>query len=144
MTARARGSVKAGLLVAGLGIALAVAMHLRPGQLRVPWWVADLAALAFVFTGWTMVAQALGQRRLQAWLPVVLLACMTAIPAWLAVGPGPRLCSVGVTNLLLGLFTVRTGLACRLAFGLAALACMGILLLAARQALRTTAAQPPR
>ena len=98
----------------------------------------------FVFTGWTMVAQALGQRRLQAWLPVVLLACMTAIPAWLAVGPGPRLCSVGVTNLLLGRFTVRTGLACRLAFGLAALACMGILLLAARQALRTTAAQPPR
>lgn len=140
MSGTQRPTVGAGALVAGMGAALALAVFFRPEALKVPAWVAYVAALAFVLAGWTVIARARGNRMLQAWLPVALLACMAAIPTWLAFGPGTRRCTVSVTRWMVTLLGRHTDLACRIGFGVAAVVGIGLVLLAAAQALRSTRA----
>jgi hypothetical protein len=130
--------VAAGLLVAALGAFLALAVLLYPQGLRAPAWVVYAAAMAFFLAGCQLVARARGYRRLQAWLPVALLACLTAPAVWIAFGPGPRRCGVALTVPFLSLVSTRNDLLCRIGFGLGAIVCMGILLIAARHALRSS------
>jgi hypothetical protein len=123
-----------GVLVAGAGVAIALAVYLRPENLRVPAWVAYTAALAFFLAGCQLLAMHRGQRMLQACLPVALVACLVAPPLWIAFGPGPRRCGFAVASSLLRLFGARSDLLCRVGFGIGALLAFAILLLAARQA----------
>jgi hypothetical protein len=132
----ARRGTLVGAAVAALGIGLSLAIFFRPQGLRAPAWVAYAAALAFVFAGCTLAARARGQHRLQRWLPVAVLACLTLPGVWLAAGPGPRRCGIALAHGLVTMVGVRPDLACRLAFGAGALIAMGLVLLAARHAIR--------
>jgi hypothetical protein len=125
-----------GAAIALVGAGVSLAMLLRPQGLRVPAWVGQVAALSFVFAGATLVAQARGHRRLQRWLPVAVLACLTAPALWLAVAPGTRRCGMGIAHGLVAVLGTRGDLVCRLAFGAGALLAMALVLLAARHAIR--------
>jgi hypothetical protein len=135
-TSRARGQAP-GLLAAGAGVAIALAVYLHPENLRVPAWVAYAAALAFFFAGCQLLARHHGQRLLQAWLPAALVACLVAPPLWIAFGAGPRRCGFELATSVLRLFGVRSDLLCRVGFGIGAVLGLAILLLAIHHALRT-------
>lgn len=132
----ARRGTWVGAGLAGMGAAVSLGIVLFPQGLRAPAWVAHVAALAFVFAGCTIVAKARGQHGLQRWLPVAVLACLTAPALWLAVGPGVRRCGIGLAHGFVTVIGARSDLACRLAFGVGAVVTMGLVLLAARYAIR--------
>ncbi|HEY1227822.1 MAG TPA: hypothetical protein VGF26_10930 [Ramlibacter sp.] len=121
-----------GIAVVALGLLLLVLMIAFPERLRVPAPVGYLAAGAFVIAGLLALANVFGGRRTRAWLAVALLSCMTAPAAWIAIGPGPRSCSVAW-----GLHGgVAAGVACRAAFGAGAIVGPALVALALRAALR--------
>ncbi|MDB5913817.1 MAG: hypothetical protein JWP22_2492 [Ramlibacter sp.] len=125
-----------GLLAAAAGILIAVSVLLWPQGLRVPAWVVYATAGAFVFAGCQLMARDSGHRLLQAWLPVGVLACLMAPPAWIAFGAGPRRCGLALGGTFLRIFGTGSELPCRLGFALGALVLLAMLLLAVRQALR--------
>lgn len=132
------GSVAAGVAIAALGSAVALLAYLQPQQMRAPAGVVYAAALAFVFAGWAVVARARGHDRLKAWLPVPLLVCMVAPAVWIAFGPGYRQCGVAAMAGMLRIFGTRSDLPCRLGFGVAAVVGCFLVLLAIRQAVRSS------
>jgi hypothetical protein len=132
------GSVFAGAAIAALGGALALAAYVLPEQMRAPPFVVYLCALAFVFAGWTVVARARDHRLLKAWLPVFLLACMVAPAIWLGFGSGRRQCAVSLLQSFVRLLGTRSDLVCRIGFGLAAVLGVALVLLAVRQAIRSS------
>lgn len=135
MSATPEQRVLAGILaiLAGAGIALLVYLH--PAGLNVPAPVVYLAALAFVFAGGLLLAQAGRHRRLQAWLPVALLACMVAPAIWLAFG-GQR-CVAGSAFGALQVFGLGSELACRAGFGVASVVGLGMVAIAIRRAVQS-------
>lgn len=135
-------TVLAGVAIALLGASVAVLAWLQPQQMRAPPWVVYTCALAFVWAGATVVARARGMRRLQAWLPVPLLACMVAPAFWLAFGPGHRACTISLLQGMVRIFGGRSDLPCRIGFGIAALVGLGLVLMALRQAIRSSR-EPP-
>ena len=105
-----RGTVGAGIAACVAGGALAVAAFLQPEKMNAPAWVVYAAALAFILAGALLVARARGYARLQAWLPVALLAfalvgialAFVANGKWVAIqGPG-ALQAVSADTLWLG------------------------------------------
>ena len=132
------GSVAAGVAIAALGSGVALLAFLQPQQMRAPAGVVYASALAFVFAGWTVVARARGHPLLKAWLPVPLLLCMVTPVAWLGFGPGYRQCGIAAVAGMLRIFGTRSDLACRLGFGLAAIVGCFLVLLAIRQAVRSS------
>jgi hypothetical protein len=94
--------------------------------------VAYAGVSAFAFAGTSLVAGALGARRL---VPVlgVLVICALLVPAlWVALGPGARAC-----DFLLGEY------ACRGAFGIGALLCVAIGVFGLRHALASRESAGP-
>jgi hypothetical protein len=132
------GGVRAGVAIAGVGAAIALLAYIRPEGMRAPPFVVYLCALAFVFAGWTLVARARGHRLLKAWLPVLLLACLVSPAVWLGFGSGRRQCTISGLQSLVRIFGTSTDLACRIGFGFAAVVGIGLVLLAARQAIRSS------
>lgn len=118
------------LLVAG-GMSLLV--HLHPEKLKAPAWVAYLALGLLAFAGVCIVALALRLNQLARWLVCVLLGAMAIVPAWIALGPGPRQC----TMFSLGARAAVSELACRGAFGIGAMILAALFILAVRGALRS-------
>jgi hypothetical protein len=131
------GSVAAGAAIAVLGACLALLAYLQPQAMRAPPTVVYLCALAFVFAGAIVVARARGHRLLQAWLPVLMLACMAAPAVWLGFGSGRRQCTLDAVQSVVRIFGTRSDLPCRIGFGIAAVIGVGLVLLALRQAVRS-------
>lgn len=115
-----------GLLFVAIGISLAVAMNRQPENLQVPMSIAMLACACFVFAGIAMALQARGFSLGYHFAIVCLLACMTAIPAWIGFWPGERHCTSNMP-LLGGQF------GCRVAFGFSTIIMVPILLIAIKQ-----------
>lgn len=124
-----RRKVVVGLFVAAIGLAVGALVVLRPEQLRAPAWVAIVACLSFVLAGVAIAVHSFVSARFYLWCVVGVLAAMTAIPMWIALGPGSRRCSVNMP-------IIASELGCRAAFGLGALVLLAMLWLAVAQAQR--------
>ena len=122
--------IGASLFLAACG--MAVLIHTHPERLRAPEWVALVAVGLFGFAGICIAAQALGLNRLVRWLVCVLLGAMAVVPAWIALGPGPRQC----TMVSLGAHSAASEITCRGAFGAGALVLAVLFVVAARGAFR--------
>lgn len=133
-----RGQALAGLALAVVGAALALLALLHPAGLRTPAAIVYSAALAFVIAGWILVARAHNHELLKAWLPVALLACMVTPALWLAFGSGRRGCTMTSLSGVLRLLGLGPDLPCRIGFGIAAIVGVALVLLALRQAIRST------
>lgn len=118
-----------GSAVAGAGLLTALLIRYQPERLRAPAWVAFLACACFVLAGVAIALHAWLSRRAYARIMALLLLAMTLLPAWLALGPGPRHCSSALP-LLAG-----EG-ACRGTFGAGALLLLASAMLAIRMARR--------
>lgn len=114
-----------------LGLALLVLMMVFPERLRVPAWVGYLAAATFVLAGLLALANAFCGRTARAWLAVALLSCMVVPSIWVAVGPGPRSCSLRI-DFWRG---VAGESLCRAAFGIGSIFGLVMILMALRHAL---------
>lgn len=132
MTTPSSPSIKVAVAVLALALVLGVLVHAHPEKLRAPAWVAYAASGALGVAGLCIGALALGLARTARWLACLLLATMTAIPAWIAFGPGARQCTV----MTLGMRTGESALVCRGAFAVAAMV-LGVMFLGAlRSAVR--------
>jgi hypothetical protein len=132
------GSVRLGVAVAAIGGVLALLVYAQPEKLRAPAWVVYAVALALVLAGWTVVARASGHHLLKVWLPVPLLACLVSPALWLGFGGGRRQCTVSIGYGVLRMFGTRPDLACRIAFGIAAVIGVALVIWAIRVALRAS------
>jgi len=103
-------SIAAGVLVAGI-------VHWHPEGLRAPQWIAYVAAAAFILAGACVASAAFAIAWLQRWLVLGVVACLFAITAWVAFGPGARECSVSL-GFIAGL---GSNALCRGAFGVGAM-----------------------
>lgn len=112
-----------GLGLMGLASVTAFLIDTHPERLRAPAWLAFLACACFATGGLAMALHGWISRRAHAWLMVLLLAAMALMPAWIALGAGPRQC--------LATFAVfRSEAGCRFVFGLAGLLMVAVLALA--------------
>jgi len=121
-----------GCVVALIGIAVAIAIYRHPESLQVPLWLALTACLCFVLSGIALSLKSTHYTRMYQWSVVVLLLCMTCIPAWLALASGARTCTATIP-------LIDSNLGCRLAFGVATAFMLPILLLAIKHAVRRPA-----
>ncbi len=121
-----------GCAVAGLGMVVALLIHFHPERLRVPAWVAFVACAVFVIAGMAIALHAWLSPKAYARLMVLLLVLMTAVPAWIAFGPGPRRCTATIPGL-----AAESG--CRAVFGLGTLILLGFVVVAFRQIRRAGA-----
>jgi hypothetical protein len=110
-------------MAAALGEAALLSRHLD--ELQGPAWAA-YSTVAIVFLGgvW-LLALAAGRRMVQSLIQVAIMVAMTLPAAWVAWGGGVRHCKAsGPLSILAG----EQG--CRVAFGIGAVVCLFILLLA--------------
>jgi len=113
------------------GLIVGFMIHLHPENLRVPSWVAYVAASAFVFAGLCLFAGAAEVSWLQRWLGIAVTLCLFVVSLWVAFGPGERECSVSIPFLQ----TLAPDALCRGVFGIGALLVALLLGLFARRAL---------
>lgn len=118
-----------GVISAVVGAVAAVAIYNDQGSLRVPMWVAMLACSCFVLAGLALVLRDCVYAAAYRWTVVLLLLCMTIIPAWTSVASNNRGCRAS-------LLFVETLTGCRLAFGVSTVLMMTVLLIAIRQTMR--------
>lgn len=128
-----------GVALIGVGLVLLGLMVAFPQRLKVPPPIGYLTAGTFVLGGSLALANSFGGHAMRAWLAVALLSCMVVPSAWIAIGPGQRTCSTQVDFL----FGVTGGLACRMAFGIASVFGVLLVLVAVRLALRKGVEHPP-
>jgi len=121
-----RASLLPGTLVTGLGIAVAILIYRQPEQLAVPMWVAMLACLCFVFAGAAMMIKPETNPVLHQCMVLAILLAMTAIPAWISLGPGERQCTSSVPFF-------NGGSSCRFVFGISTVLMLLVLEVARRQ-----------
>jgi hypothetical protein len=112
--------------VAALGMGMSIFINLYPEGLSAPLWIAQLACLAFIVAGAALAIERNMYPLLHQCMVLALLAIMTAIPAWIAVGPGERSCTSNVP-----LLTSQTS--CHVVFGFSTLLMLPILEIARRQ-----------
>ncbi len=120
--------------IAGAAFCCAIAVFIayvvwsdNPG-LRTPPAIAYTAAAIFGAAGISLLLQAYGRERGSAIVVTLLLAGMTAIAAWMAIGSGGRAC-IGT----IGFFNFAAGQgACRAIFGVSAMLTGLIALVAGR------------
>ncbi|MEO6908375.1 MAG: hypothetical protein ABI210_10845 [Abditibacteriaceae bacterium] len=124
-------SPRPGLVVAGIGILLALLMYQHPEHLHVPIYVGMMISACFVLAGAAMAVQSTGSVLAYQVAIVCLLACMTAVPAWIAFGPGERHCTT-----ILPFLSGQIG--CRVVFGFGTLIMLVPLVIAVKQLLRTS------
>src|SRR5436305_7675744 len=87
-TASRRSQMIAAVVATPSGLLVAYLIHAHPEGLRVPAWVAYVAASAFVLVGLGLFAGVVGVVPLQRWLGVAATACLFVVSAWVAFGPG--------------------------------------------------------
>jgi hypothetical protein len=121
-----------GVIVAvAAGLVVGFMIHLHPEGLRVPAWVAYVAAAAFVLAGLCLLAGALEIDCLQQWLGIAVTLSMLVVSLWIAFGPGERECSMSIPFVQ----TVAPDALCRGAFGIGALLVALFISLLVRRAL---------
>ncbi|HEX2546282.1 MAG TPA: hypothetical protein VHL79_15490 [Ramlibacter sp.] len=134
----ARQRSLAGWCAIGAGGFIAWMVHRHPEGLRAPAFVAYAAAAAFALAGLSILAGERWKAWVQGWAAVVLVACLVTPAVWIAFGSGERRCSLGLAHGLLHLAGASSETACRVAFGIAAVLGVAILLLYVRHALRAS------
>jgi small basic protein len=117
------------------GIVTGFMIHAHPEGLRVPAWVAYMAAAAFVFAGLSLLAGSLVANWLQRWLGIAVALSLFGVSLWVAFGPGERACSVSIPFLQ----TVAPDALCRGAFGFGSLLIGLFLGLVVHRAMRSNA-----
>ena len=126
-----RSNLFVGALCVLFGLIAAFAIYARPEGLKVPAPVGYAAASAFMLAGLVIFAIETGRKSLYAWLVVGLLFAMFTPAAWIAFGPGERVCAVTPALLEFG----ASGAVCRTAFGAGALVLALMIVVAFRAAL---------
>lgn len=124
-----RSKIVSGVLIAVVGLVALTVIYLKPEGLHVPFWVAFTACSSFVIAGAAIALHSISVKVYQ-WLIVTLLAAMTAVPIWVAVGFGSRSCTTNIPYL-------ASELSCRVAFGASALVLLVMLSFAILQAVRS-------
>ena len=119
-------------VIAGAATAL-IAYSQLPHDSDAPRWVIYAACAAFVLAGASLLIPEGGHSRANAWLAVGFIAAMLVPGAWIALGPGPRSCTVSIP------FTSGTGsdTLCRGVFGFGSLIVAAILVWAVMNAWRS-------
>jgi hypothetical protein len=117
----------------GVGVVTVWLVTTHPERLRAPAWVAYAACACFVIAGVAIALHSWLSRRAYAWMMVSLLAVMTVIPAWIALGAGSRQCRATTAML-----SAETG--CRIGFGVSAVVLAVMLVVAVASARRTDSA----
>ena len=120
-----RQAIVLGIVAIAAGAGTALAIYLRPQALRAPAWVAYAAVGTFVVAGASLIAGALGAKRLARWLGVLIMCALLVPGSWIALGPGARDCSFSL-GFLSG---AASEFFCRVGFGLGALLCLAFLVL---------------
>jgi hypothetical protein len=116
-TVSRHSQVIAAIVAVASGLLVAYMIHAHPEGLRVPAWVAYVAASAFGFAGLCLFAGAVGSIALQRWLGVAATASLFLVGTWVAFGPGERACSFSLPFLQSG----GGDAACRGAFAIGAI-----------------------
>lgn len=125
-----------GLCFIGLALATAWLVHAHPDRLRAPAWLAWLACGALGLAGAAVLLHGVLSPRIHAGVMAVLLAMLTAVPGWIAWGPGERSC-VASARMVAGESR------CRLVFGAGALVLAVMAGVATRQAIRADLRKAP-
>jgi hypothetical protein len=119
----------AAVVAVASGLLVAYLIHAHPDDLRVPAWVAYVAASAFVLAGLCLSAGAAGNVGLQRWLGVAVTVSLFVVSVWVAFGPGERECSFSLPFFQSG----ASDAVCRGAFGIGAILVGLFLVLVLRQ-----------
>lgn len=125
-------TVKIGVLLLVAACSMGILIHLHPERLKAPEWAALVAVGLFGFAGICIVAQALKLHGLVRWLMCGLPGAMAVVPTWIALGSGPRQCTV----VSLGARSSASEIVCRGVFGAGALILAVLFTVAVRGALR--------
>jgi len=122
---------RVGLGLVAFGLVLAALVVVRPEQAKVPLWVIWLACAAVVSAGLAVATYSKASPKRYRWAVVAMLGSMSAVPGWIAFGPGSRSC----TSIFAA---VASELPCRVAFGTGAALLVVMLAIAVRQAFAAT------
>lgn len=133
MVERTPPTVNLGFLILLAAGGMSWLVHLHPEKLKAPAWEAYLALGLLAFAGVCVVMLALRLNPLTRWLVCVLLGATAIVPAWIALGSGPRQCAM----FSLGARGAVSEVACRSAFGIGATILAAMFILAVRGALRS-------
>lgn len=133
MVVRTAGYIGAALLCLGIGVFVVFITATSDPALRVPPIVAYLAASAFIVAAFRLLQLQRGVGGEGNGSAVLICMAFAGSGGWIAVGPGQRICGVGLPA---GGVTSAEGLACRVPFGIGALLAAGIALYAALRWLR--------
>lgn len=117
-----------GLVLIVWGLGLATLLFLRPESARVPLFVLGFVCVSLVLLGTAVAVYSTTAPGRYRWVMAVALACLAVIPAWIAIGPGPRNCTSNFSIL-------SSEVSCRGAFGIGAILLMLMFVVALRQAL---------
>lgn len=123
------GNLLFGVITALVGLLAAYAIYSDQGSLQVPLWLAMLACGSFVLAGLALALRESGFAAAYRWTVVLLVLCMTIIPAWISFASDNRYCRARLVFL-----EGPTG--CRIAFGVSTVLMVLLMLVALRQALR--------
>jgi len=116
-----------------MGLLVGVLIHIHPEGLRVPAWVAYVAASAFVLAGLCVGAAVIGVAWLQRWLGVAVTLSLFVVSLWIAFGPGERECSMSLPLIQ----SIAPDALCRGAFGVGAILVGLFLVLVLRRSIAT-------
>ncbi|MFZ2236698.1 MAG: hypothetical protein WBP11_04105 [Dokdonella sp.] len=120
-----------GVVTAAVGLIAAYAIYSDQGSLQVPLWVAMLACSCFVLAGLALALRDSAFASAYRWTVVILLLCMTIIPAWISFASSNRQCRAR-------LLFLEGPTDCRVAFGVSTVLIVVVLPVAIRLALRGT------
>lgn len=120
-----------GLAAIATGVLVAASVTLNPEKLQVPSWVALCASGSFVIAGIAIAIRGIVSEKIYDWIMVALVALLAAIPAWIALGPGTRVCTATVPFF-------AGELLCRVGFGLGGAILLGVLAIAILKAVKKT------
>jgi hypothetical protein len=119
-----------GLFLIAIGFGTIALIFLQPQQLRVPAWVAYVAAATFPLAGVALIAGALGASRLVPWLGILLVAGLLVPGLWATFGSEPQECSIYVGNI----GAEASDWVCRTGFGVGSVIGLAVLVLLIRHA----------
>ena len=111
-----RRNLFAGMLFVACGLSTMAGVFLHPERVNGPVWLGHAAGGAFVLAGVAIFCQERGHRGAFNWLVLGVLLSLFSIGAWVALGPGARVCGVN----FLGVSSSAGGFVCRGAFGVGA------------------------
>ena len=117
-----------GLVVAALGLGLTLLVGVNPEATKNPLLVIECLSGAIGLSGLAIGLWSSRRRGPYRWAVSGAVACGLVIPAWIAFGPGSRVCTRRFA-------AMGTELECRIAFGIAAIGLFVLLVVSVRHAL---------